>query len=351
MFTLLVLGKPLVNQMFYQEKYKFIVHAIFWFIAFSLFYISFANTSGLHNEILRAVLTVALMMGFYYLHTRWLVKGFWENKRYYAYAILTLVVLVVFVAAKVRMEEDFFQDELSTFSFKDRRRFRFSVFFVHVTLWLIGLFTTLLNTRYAIEQQQREIINQQNEAQLKFLRSQINPHFLFNTFNNLYALVHLKSDAAAPMLLKLSEMLRYSLYECDAAKVPMQKEIQYIRDYIDLQVWHEKDKHKVTLEVENHAPDLMIGPMLFINFIENSFKYANPNNRRSWIRIKLQVHANKVDFGIENSISENPQTSGGVGIANTRQRLELLYPNRHELQITAKPDSFRVHLILNLEQS
>ena len=198
------------------------------------------------------------------------------------------------------------------------------------------------------EKEATEFRNEKLEAELKFLKSQINPHFLFNALNNIYALTVIKSDQAPDNLLKLSGMLRYMLYECKADRVPLQKEIEYLRHFIDLNLLKDSRGLNVEVELDESRPNLSIAPMLLIPFVENAFKHSKVEDlTKGWIKIHLETEDNQILFRVQNSVPDSAYTkdqAGGIGLNNVRRQLELLYPGRHELKIEAGEDVFLVEL-------
>jgi two-component system, LytTR family, sensor kinase len=190
------------------------------------------------------------------------------------------------------------------------------------------------------------------ETELKFLKSQINPHFLFNTLNNIYTLTVLRAETAPEHLMRLSEMLRYMIYDCVADRVPLKKEIEYIRNYIGLKMLKDSRGMNVQVELDDSQPELPIAPMLFIPFIENAFKHSHVENlAKGWIRIRLRIENHAVHFEVENSLPEKGYTkdqTGGIGLENVKRQLELTYPGRHELKLLPSDDRFFISLIIHL---
>ena len=200
------------------------------------------------------------------------------------------------------------------------------------------------------EREATEFRSEKLEAELKFLKSQINPHFLFNALNNIYALTVIKSDQAPDNLLKLSGMLRYMLYDCKADRVPLGKEIEYLHHFIDLNLLKDSRGLNVQVQLDESRPALSIAPMLLIPFVENAFKHSKIEDRANgWIRIHLETTTNQIRFTVENSVPESAHVKdqvGGIGLKNVRRQLELLYPEHHELTIETEADTFRVSLVL-----
>ncbi len=222
----------------------------------------------------------------------------------------------------------------------------------YVTSW-IG--SSLIAIAAFANRKEKEMIALKNEklaAEMKFLKSQTNPHFLFNTLNNIYSLTVIKSDAAPENLLKLSDILRYMLYDCKAEKVPLSKEIEYIRNYIDLKLLKDSEGLNVKLDLDESQPNLMIAPLLFIPFIENAFKHSKIEDlKNGWIEIQLQRPGNELIFTVKNSLPTKKYTkdgTGGIGLENVKRQLELTYPNKHDLTIQANEENFEVQLKLQL---
>jgi len=194
------------------------------------------------------------------------------------------------------------------------------------------------------------------QSELRFLKSQINPHFLFNTLNSLYALTLKKDDKAPDIVIKLSEMMRYMLYECNEPRVPLKKEINYLKNYLDLERLRQRKGIDIQLKVNGNVSDQMIAPLMLIPFLENSFKHGvNANIKDGFVVATLNVEPKAVHFILENSKgSQMPsqlhgnRPSGGIGLVNVRRRLDLLYKGRYELNIRESPSTYAVHLDLEL---
>lgn len=205
-------------------------------------------------------------------------------------------------------------------------------------------------------QHEKQTLQTKNiETELNMLKNQINPHFLFNTLNNLYALSLKKSDYAPELILKLSDMLRYMLYECNEERVYLEKEIQYIRNYLDLEKIRLSQNADIKIEIVGNIASVKVAPLLFIPFIENSFKHGlKTSTNNAYIYIQFEV-TDEIKFSITNSKSQpipgfKPiQSVGGIGLTNVQKRLELIYPNRYDLHIDNQLDSYSVilHLYTN----
>ncbi len=201
-----------------------------------------------------------------------------------------------------------------------------------------------------VQHEKQTLLTKNIETELTLLKNQINPHFLFNTLNNLYALTLKKSDYAPELILKLSDMLRYMLYECNEEKVPLEKEIHYIKNYLDLEKIRLSQNADIQINIEGNINSVSVAPLMFIPFIENSFKHGlKSSTSSSFIHIIFDTRE-IIYFFICNSKPQiipgfkKNNTVGGIGLTNVKKRLELIYPNRHELKINDEPDSYSVEL-------
>lgn len=215
----------------------------------------------------------------------------------------------------------------------------------------------LLKYWYANKEAQQILTREKLEAELKFLKTQIHPHFLFNTLNNLYALTLKKSDRAPDMVLKLSELINYMLYECTGHEVLLAKEVKFIRNYIDIEKMRYGDRLDVDIRVTGEIGDRKIAPLVILPFVENCFKHgASEDLQPSWVKITIDIADDHLITKVENSkSSENGHRglagSEGIGIQNVKRRLDLLYPGRHELKIINGDETFLVILSIQTEYS
>ena len=193
----------------------------------------------------------------------------------------------------------------------------------------------------------------QLEADLKSLRSQLNPHFLFNTLNNIYSLIAIDTHKAQDSIHRLSNLLRYVLYENDAF-VPIEKELEFTRNYIDLMRLRLRPDVKVNVLIKNENNHEVIATLLFISLIENAFKHGINNGSDSFIDIKILIDEEGVLCTVENSLNEDEENiepkNSGIGLANLQKRLELIYPDHHELTAVKRADRFSVLLRISFEK-
>ena len=221
-----------------------------------------------------------------------------------------------------------------------------AIYSVVIVAAFIKLFKNWLDKERTAQQLSKEKI----ETELMFLKSQIHPHFLFNVLNAIYALTLKKSDLAPEMVLKLSSLLDYMLYECNTESVPLCKEIKIINDYIELEKIRYGNKVKVQFNTTGTTDGIYIAPLILFPLIENSFKHGINNEiNNSWIEISMDVSVHKLIFKVENSSSntsekETDDGETGIGLNNVKRRLDLLYTNKYHLTIERKKSSFVIIL-------
>jgi two-component system LytT family sensor kinase len=207
----------------------------------------------------------------------------------------------------------------------------------------------LLKYWYTNQKAQQILTEEKLQAELSFLKTQIHPHFLFNTLNNLYALTLKKSERAPEMVLKLSELINYMLYECRSDEVALSKEVKFLRNYVDIEKMRYGDKLDVDIRITGDVSDRNIAPLIILPFVENCFKHgASENLQPSWVKVTIDAHADHMVIKVENSKSSDngneKRREEGIGIQNVKRRLVLQYPNRHELKIINGEETFLVIL-------
>jgi sensor histidine kinase YesM len=206
-----------------------------------------------------------------------------------------------------------------------------------------------------LKQKEKERLEKERiNTELQLLKAQIRPGFLFKALNNIYAYSLAGSPRASEMLLKLSDLLSYMLYECDQPLVPLEKEIEMMKEYMALEKIRMADSLEMEIEVKGRTQNKLIAPFLLLPFIENSFKHGNAMTEKCWISLEIKVEENayliKLINGISPEISSQPGFYGN-GLVNVQKRLNLLYPSRHELKMTAEEEVFLVILKIQLEES
>ncbi len=224
-------------------------------------------------------------------------------------------------------------------------------FMVYTLLIFIGAVIKTYGEWNRNELDKKEIENQKNLSELEVLKSQINPHFLFNSLNSICSLAVKKSDEAPDAIIMLSELMRYMLYEVKGERVLLSKEIAYIENYVNLQKLRLANKEQVSLRIVGDIHSQRISPLILISFIENAFKYGIDTTEETSISITIDAYENDVTFNCVNRINKRKKKqddNSGIGIQNTKERLKLLYPDKHQLSIQEENNMFIVNLFLKL---
>ena len=222
---------------------------------------------------------------------------------------------------------------------------------------LLGLTIKLIKTRNLAKKRQQKLEKEKLETELKFLKSQFNPHFLFNTINSIFFLIHKDPGKASNALAKFSELLRYQLYECNEPLIPLNHEISYLKNFISLEKLRKSSDLRIQVDMDTQQlGHLGIAPFLLMTFVENAFKHVSEHsNAVNWITIKLYFSGeHTLNFMVSNSKASEVNSAhkamqfGGIGLKNVKRRLDLIYPQKHEMNIKHGKDQFRVQLSLQL---
>ncbi|MFA9392828.1 MAG: sensor histidine kinase [Prolixibacteraceae bacterium] len=214
----------------------------------------------------------------------------------------------------------------------------------------IGLRTTFKWTQ--TEQEKEKLEKEKVKNELAFLRNQLSPHFFMNTLNNIHSLIDIDTEEAKESIIRLSKLMRHLLYDSNEDFILLAKEVQFIQSYVDLMKLRFTDKVKVTFNVGSEISNILIPPLLFTSLIENAFKYGVSYKQKSFIKINLSIEDKSLLFSIQNSKIDNKNSEegeiGGIGLDNTRKRLDLLYASNYEMKIDETPEIFSVQLKLPL---
>ncbi|HVS92783.1 MAG TPA: sensor histidine kinase [Mucilaginibacter sp.] len=335
-----------------KKNWQIFWHIVFWVSIVSYFVYLTVQNSKISTEALVVIFGVfsIVNIGLFYLNYLVLIPKFLDKKKYRYYAISLVLAIIVFALGKYWLATNF----KSYILLHEGKMLPFWTYFISSAL--TNIFFLFLSTalKFAVDwflnaRIQKDLENQRLSAELAFLKSQINPHFLFNSLNSIYSLAYQKSDTAPEAILKLSEIMRYMLYESNDNKVDLAKELQYLHNYIDLQKIRFGNKAFVDFKVTGEVGSQKIVPLLLIAFIENAFKHGVANDRNVPIRLLINLDGENLHFYTENKKHmNNRDLEGGVGLQNVQRRLDLLYPNKYKLDIQDKPDFYICELSLVL---
>ncbi len=340
-----------------RKGYTILLHIGLWvliLIPTLIFFLFFDQHIPPQRILFTGISFIFMLLNFYFFYSFLIPFFFKKKKSFYLLLLLTVLFILIFPFLQHR----FFSFMMNTFNWNFRKVKHPGWFFPEsytVTILYTGLaFLARFTTRWIVDQQiKTELINQNLASELALLRSQVNPHFLFNTLNNIYSLVYTKSDSAPEAMTKLSDIMRYMLYEANTDKVPLTKEADYLKSYIEILQLRLSNQKFIELTLSETSIDKPIAPMLLIPFVENAYKHCNKKSPSPGIKIFLNVDKDLLTFRVINSVKkemeqkENPE--GGIGLKNIKRRLELLYPGKHTLTITEDPGYYSVELCLHLQ--
>jgi hypothetical protein len=219
-----------------------------------------------------------------------------------------------------------------------------------IVILLLSGFIKLAHTLFISEKQKKLLENERLNAELNFLKLQINPHFLFNTLNSIYSQAHFRSEQTEHSILKFSRIMRYVLYDSATEKIALSQDLEYISNYIDLQKLRLSKNITIRYDVTGPVNGLQIAPLLLITFIENAFKHGISYTAPSEVNIAIAVAGNALTLTVGNAITQSSrESSGGVGLINARRRLDVLYPGRHMLDVVENDHLYIVNLKIELD--
>jgi len=328
-----------------------LVHLLFW-AAFLLLPLVFIDAYEDRIRFLRFWgYQIVLTAIYYYLNYLIFIPRILFRKK------LALYVLTLFLVLGLMMVVTHFYREIlhNLGIYKHREEgFDWKVVFIPlypcILAFGISTFVRLTGQWMTGERHKQDLENEKLISELGFLKSQINPHFLFNTLNNICSLARKKSDETENALIKLSEIMRYMIDESKEDKVLLSKEIEYLNNYIELQRLRLSGKVKIEFTITGDPTTKMIDPLLLIPFVENAFKHGISYREEPLISISLKIHDSGLDFHIENTVfrsnGDRLPDEPGIGLRNVRRRLDLLYPEKHDLRITEDGEKFRVDLTI-----
>lgn len=324
-------------------------HILFWL----LLYVTLALLDD-HEDIGFRILKEGINVTFFaimvYVNLQILFPLYNKNKLLLLHVLLVVLVAVLLTPIKTAIlyAISYNHENVQRYLLDNISAIFLSTFFIGISSSVYGIMREWIKT----QQEKQDLIHRSTQTELKFLRSQINPHFLFNTLNSLYALTLKKSDKAPEVVLKISETMRYMLYECNEPTVPLHKEVQHIENYLELEKIRHGESAKIDFELKGDIENQAIAPLIFITFIENCFKHGFNNIREDrWMHISLEVINDKCILITKNKISDLPldnKKDGGIGLINVRKRLNILYPESHTLNITQNNQVYTVRLELKL---
>lgn len=333
-------------------KYK-LHHFFFWMLIFGLWY--FFRYQDYPSESLAMKITllkVADLAFMVYVTNYLLIPYLFYRKKYFLFGLVFIVFVFASSVFKMYIEGQLTHSP-QTFNLFDRFKVRFYDNVIpHYLLVSTGAAFKLLIDYARVQRRLGEMAKEKAEAELNFLKSQINPHFLFNSLNSVYFLIEKENVPAREALHKFSDMLRYQLYECGDNKIAIEKEISYLQDYVDLQKLRRGEGDDVQFHYSPNVKGFLIEPFLLMPFVENSFKHLShfSNGKKNLVKIEADRVNGEFHFNVCNTVeyTSTKTPAGGIGLKNVKRRLELLYPNKHVLEIKEQNNLFDIRLKLKI---
>ena len=342
---------------FFQRNRVVFLHLSFWCVYLSFFVYQISSFRredvGILEIMFHAVFNLIFHMIAAYMNYFFFLPRFLEKKNVGRYLLEFLIPFTILMIVRVHLQR--YMVDGYTHEVKYFYRNAFIVQTVAITLFIV-IFVAMLRFAkdwFEFEARKKEIENEKLTAELTFLKAQINPHFLFNTLNNLYYLAYSKSENTTEVIAKLSQMMRYMIYESNHTRVLLSREIEYMQNYISLERLRLNNQIPIKFEVDGKVEDVWITPLIFITFLENAFKHGVTNNNPgAWVNVSIRLENKTCIYRVENSKITNAQIDNGgksgIGLQNVKRRLELSYPGQYHLEVDDKSDRYSVELNLTL---
>lgn len=335
-----------INSIF---KQRLMQHILFWFVAIVFFCFVFGGPFSVGQTIINAlgflpghlIFVYAIM---YLLLPKFILKG-------KIYAAIPIFIAILLASLFYMRFADIYLLHYYGYHAGWIHNIPRSIFALFSVGW-IAVSIKLVKYWWQEKEIQQKLEKEKLTAELNLLKSQLHPHFLFNTLNNLYSLTLEKSVEAPQALLKLASLLRHVLYECNEPNVLLEKEISLLKDYIELEQLRYGDRIDVSMSFTGEIENKKIAPLLLLPFIENCFKHGTSEQLETcWISLDLRVEKDILSFKLINSKNQlmvTPVIKQGLGLENVQKRLSLLYPGKHRLKITPDEETFMVSLVIEL---
>lgn len=339
-----------------QRKRIFFLHLSFWlvYLSFNLYQVSvFQQARGYdwHNLISNFSVQLVFTMVIAYFNYFYLLPQFQKHRNPWRYAWQFLIPFLLIIASRIILQR--YLVDGYTYKVEYFYSTVFVVQVISITLFIV-FFVGMLRFAsdwFELEAKKKELANEKLLAELNFLKAQINPHFLFNTLNNLYYLAFSKSDNATIVIDKLSKMMRYMIYDSNHPTVSLSKEIDYMNNYISLERLRLNDEVDIHFDINGPIEKMKIVPLILITFLENAFKHGLGNQQGAYVKASIVVEGSTCTYTVENShvpgANEKIEKSG-IGLQNVKRRLALSYPEKYDLQIEDSENKYFVKLKLTL---
>jgi len=341
-----------------KSKGAIIMHLIFW--ALLLMIVLSIIFSGRKHTTLDLVYSFGLfsilnVSSFYINYIFLIPELIQKRKKYWIFLISFLLLIAANVLVKtviaVLNPDDLLQAIKEDGSIESTSVNQFVIFSAFLSGFILvsSCIIKFSVDWFSNDKVQRNLESEKKDMELQFLKSQLNPHFLFNSLNNIYSLAYQKSDKTADAILKLSEIMRYMIYESNDSWADLSKEVEYVQSFVELQKLRFKDGAAVQVNINGEIDGQKIVPLILISFVENAFKHGVANDHEDPIKINIIANQKILHFSVSNKKSKtNKDAMGGVGLNNVERRLQLLYPDRYKLNIVNSATHYTTELMLDL---
>ena len=336
----------------YGWKKRIILHGIFWVSYYLLTVYNLNHPYRFDNVALRNLPHIIFDMMVSYLWI-WSIDEFLLKRRYLAFAGILVISSVVGVYIRRAIGYYWVMSDLIP---REEGFFNFSFLNTYTGAFLLPasvlMVLHLVRKGFVFQKEYNDLEKQKLNSELNLLKSQVNQHFLFNTLNNIDSLIFTNQAKASNLVIKLSRILRYGIYETTENLVPLSKEIEYLLDYVGIVSVRMPSEEEIDVEIAGDPGSYLIAPMILIPFVENAVKHGDKNHSKPTIRIRIVVEDDWLIFSTENYYrhpANGSDRNNGVGLSNVRRRLEILYPGLSTLNISKKNDIFKVELKIQLD--
>lgn len=316
-----------IHSLIYSKKYAILRHILFWIFIYLDEFLSLIGITSpyeIYDLIALELLGDLIMVYFniYFLLPRFLLKGKVVQYAIYSLATVLAIIMYNYFLYQLHLEEDFSVLEYVVSSIASNS-----------ALVAMAAVIRFFKLSRKADTQIQSLKESNLRTELAYLKNQVNPHFLFNTLNNMYIMSQKKMDTLPDSIMQLSDLLRYQLYECDVERIELKKELEALKNYILLEKIRRQDLN-VEFKQTGEPHGVLVAPLIFIPFVENAFKYSVITSEDSSINIQFGINEKSIEFKCSNLIGDiSDESNGGIGLKNAKRRLQLIYPEQHQLDI------------------
>jgi len=333
-----------------------LIHAIVWIVLFFfpfLFRGRDSETINLHDYLNFFIMLAGALIVFY-LNYSYLVKRYLFTRQLWLYLLSNLLLFAVVISLSHLLLSLLPPPDILPPGRERRLPFYYFILFdsiKYIFLTALSVALKVTSSWYQMDTERKELEKQRSEAELQNLKNQLNPHFLFNTLNNIYSLIAVNGVQAQEAVHELSRLLRYILYDSAQAFAPLEKDIEFVRNYVELMRIRMPEHVDLQTNIQIELPDVQIAPLLFISPVENAFKHGVSNSRPSFVHIEITANGKQIKCLIRNSLfpkDKQDKSGSGIGLTNLKKRLDLLYPENYELTCEQSDEVYSCALTLLL---